>query len=332
MLRLADKAKGCIVDDRMIILEVPPSPGGIAVTRKVPIPLVRKVGRRVWECRIDGIPCFARQIRLSRSEELFRMQAYSRLAICNAIPHFPVLYATVRCGQGKRGYYLAFTEAFHSSLRAWFKVETSRESAKVMPALAQIMMALAVLHGRNMRHGSLSPDNIVLFRYPAQKGWWMYRIGDRDIYIRKSGTLFALNNFAKSEEFGNNNVRLEPHCEVIALLDMFRRHMRRKVYLGMVNIAQEGKMDAAMFMRDPRVMRLFNSYASLVVTDKSQTTDPMDRFDVLLPEYKPRQGTGNCRKPRRGLFSGMKGNGSGRNWSMGDLDNFFSGLTLGLAK
>lgn len=285
------------------------------------IALERKVGARVWLGRYSENPVFVRTIKLSREDELIHMQTFSRLAVCNLSPHFPILYGAGVEKQGSRGSFVALCEPFHGTLRGWL-ASTLKQTSPIVSALAQLMMALGVLHGRNIRHGALSPDNIVLFKYPSHSGWWVYRIGNRDIYVRKAGTLFALNNFSKSAALGNG--RAEPHCEVVALLNMFRRRLRRALYDGLMRVAVREKLDAAMFMRHPRVIRLFNTYASHVVTTQKHATNELDRYDVLPPGYTPRRGTGNCKNQRTYAYGSSKG--------LGDAGDFFAGMTFGLAR
>lgn len=290
--------------------------------------------RHVLKASFDKTPMYARLVPFEQEEELVRMQRLTQMVLCNAIPHFPITYGALKCekGQGctgghcarharsRKGYYIALTEAFHGSLRQWLK--SSHPPRAIVSALAQVLMALAVLHGRRIAHGAIDPDNIVFLRFQPKvgDGWWQYRIGDRDVFIRKAGYLFALNNFSKSLTFGGNKQN-QPHCEVIALLGMFMPRSNRplrKMLRALIAFAKKRRHDAAMFLRSPEVLREFQNYASTVVSTTPKATSALDKFDVLPRDYTPYRGKGDC---------GPNSNGQAQSFdnfmqNMGSLLNF----------
>jgi hypothetical protein len=161
------------------------------------------------------------------------------------------------------------------------------------------------LHAHGMMHGRVEADNVVYFKYPNSGKWWAYRIGNKDVYIRKSGHLFALNNYSQTTET-NANSHLEPHCEIVQVLDLFDDpdDPDRRAFLNTLKtIAQDEKPDAAMFMRNAAVLRAFKRYSSLSIdvvaanAERNHRTRQMDRFDILPKGYQPFSGSGDCTKP-----------------------------------
>lgn len=274
--------------------------------------LKRQVGTNVMAAVFRGIPMYARLIPITHEEEVFRMHKFTQMVLCNAVPHFPIMYGAVRCkrndvcgrqpcpkrARGSRAYYLTLTEAFHGTLRQW--MATDRSPLSYASAIAQLLVALSVLHGNRVRHGGLTPDNVVFLNINEGKGWWQYRLGDKDIYVRKHESLFALNNFSNSAMFGEINApRLQPHCEVVAMLQMFlagrkvprivRAHVQR-----LVQFATREKLDAPMFLRSRMVLGTLQNLASEAVAEETRTTNAYDRFDILPKTYKPYRGVAKC--------------------------------------
>ena len=277
------------------------------------VTLRRQMGTNVMAAVFKGIPMYARLIPITHEEEVFRMHKFTQMVLCNAVPHFPIMYGAVRCkrndvcgqgpcpkrARGSREYYLTLTEAFHGTLRQW--LATDRSPLSYASAIAQLLVALSVLHGNRVRHGGLTPDNVVFFNVNKGKGWWQYRLGEKDIYIRKHESMFALNNFSNSALFGEiNTPRLQPHCEVVAMLEMFlagrkvplvvRTHVRR-----LIEFAAREKLDAPMFLRSRAVLGTLQNLASEAVAEETRTTNSYDRFDILPTTYKPYRGVAKCR-------------------------------------
>ena len=281
--------------------------GGKAVT------LRRQVGSNVFAAIANNIPMYARLIPITHEEEVFRMHKLTQMVLCNSVPHFPIMYGAVRCrrngktvgktgpqrARGSREYYLTLTEAFHGTLRQW--LATERSPLSYASAIAQLLVALSVLHGRRIRHGGLTPDNVVFFNVMRGKGWWQYRLGDKDIFIRKHESMFALNNFSNSALFGEiSSPRLQPHCEVVALLEMFamgrnvpaivRTHVRQ-----LIEFAAREKLDAPMFLRSRAVLGTLQNLAGEAVAEETRNTNSYDKFDILPSKYKPYRGVAKCR-------------------------------------
>lgn len=289
---------------------------------------IRLLGRvrgaqRVWRGMFGNNPLFIRMVPFQNEQELVNMQRFSHLVVCNSIPHFPITYGAVKCTRGGRRYFLVLAEPFHGTMRQLARAygAKSNQPSVMISAFVQLMMALGVLHGRNIRHGAITPDNVVYFKFPVHPGWWVYRIGEKDLFVRKFGVLFALNNFGKSQEFTNNG-RVEPHCEVMQLIAMFSSRLPRALARGLAKVAKTEKLDAAMFIRHPEVVRMLKGAGGAVFTDVIQKTDPLDRFDVLPKGYTPRTGTGNCRG-RGNMGWGVAGNGG----NMGSVGNFLRGMS-----
>lgn len=271
----------------------------------------KNVWRAVWGA--NNLPMYMRFIRADGEQELLRAHQMSRLVLCRGFPHFPILYGAARITNKGTPYYLAFTEAFNGNLAQWLR-QKGRSPREIGGALVQVLMALAVLHGRKIAHAALTPANIVYLNTTlADAGWWQYRIGNRDVYVRKSGSMFALNNMNHSTALGTENTRSQPHCEVVTVLKMFaggRGDVKRNAMLkALIEHARRTRPDAAMFLWNTAVTRLLENYCDAVQTT-AKTTGKLDKFDVLPAGYKPYRARGECKVQPQGSYS--LGSGSGR--------------------
>lgn len=284
VLRSSDKLAGCI--------------NGSTLTLKGTQRRVRLHGRvananKVYMASFNKVPMYARVLRISEEEEVVRMHRLSRLVVCNAIPNFPIVYGAIKCPDD---YYVVLTEAFHGNLSQWFM--TRRSPSEIASALAQCLVALAVLHGQRLTHGKLLPENIMFLRYPRHSNrWWQYRVGNRDLFVAQDGSLFALNNMSQTS-FINANSDVQPNCEVINLIRIFKAFVPktekyRQIMKDLVSLAIREQTDAVMFIRNPTTISLLRQISSLAVATKASANN-LDRFDVVPQGYTPFVGNGDC--------------------------------------
>lgn len=271
------------------------------------------------------VPVLVKRIPLDQEEELLRMHRLSKRVLCTSFPNFPVLYGAVVT---KKSGYLALIEAPNGSLATWLLAKSSRSWGEVTNALTQVLLALAALHGDRIAHGAVSPANVghLDFKH-AKAAWWMYRVGDKDVFVRKDQSVFMLMNFGASGTFGEGNVRQQPHCEVAAVIRMFMKpFLGRNALLRMqqlLKIALSTKADAPMFLWNPKVGALLsNEYVRFPrVRAEIKELEGMvgvgDKFNVVPPGYKPHTGKGICTKPGW-LASATGSSGKGIGWK-----NFF---------
>jgi hypothetical protein len=258
--------------------------------------------KKQWLGRIGSVPMYVRIIPAAKEEEIVRMHTLSRLASCNKVPNFPMMYGAATCG-ARKNYFVTLSEAFHGTLAAWMKRRHAVQD--YVSALAQLLMALATMHGQKLVHAALTPENVVFMAFPQSAAWWQYRVADRDVFIRKTGFLFALNGFSNGQVFDDQTPpHMSPACDVMALLRMFAKStVPKEVRAAMSKLAvlqRAQAMDAAAFVRNREVLAVLQRLASMAVsTGPVNGVAAIDKFDVLPRSYTPYEGGMSCAQPRK---------------------------------
>ena len=224
----------------------------------------------------------------------------------------------------------------HGSLVTWLKAKRARPWQEVAHAVTQGLLALAVLHGERIVHGALTPDNIVLMNVePGSGAYWHYQVGNRAIYVRKARHVFALNNFSKTVDYGQENVRQQPHCEVGQVLRMFMVPSYDRAILlrlkRLARIATDTRPDAGMFLWDPDVGNILRgNYVGIPQVKRDAdalagNSNAADRFDVLPAGYRPHTGDGDCKTgSRTNGLSGSRGGGGNLRNIASNVRSFFT--------
>lgn len=288
-LRRAEQVAGCI-DGNTVTVHVQTERTKRA---KKTVTLVRRLGNAdVWEAEWQGTqhtyPMIAWKIKLRDEGALLRMHAFSRLAVCNVCPHFPMLYGAVRCNK----YYVAFTEPMHGNLGEWLNANRRPGLGSVIVALVQVMAALAAMHARGATHGALKAKRVKLLAARSAKvgeRWSQYRVGNRDIYVASVGPLFVLPRVVA------NRTKIAPHCEVLRVLGMFRETAAANVVERLARIVRAQKPDAVMFLHSAEVLELLGQYSrGMVSWKREQKAMEGQAYDVVPKGYKPYRGSGDC--------------------------------------
>lgn len=272
------------------------------------IDLLKRQGRgNTWLARFNNIPMYVRRVPLQNEDELVRLHDNTRLAR-TGLPFFPLTYGAARCGKrGGRGYYVVLTEAFHSTLRRW--VREPRQPSEFVSALAQVLIALAAIHGRGLVHGALTPDNIVFTQFPRAGGWWDFKVGSTHMDVKQSKALFALNNMGKSAVW-NSGPSSAPPCEVRDVLRMFATakvstDVRRRV-VALYKLAAGEPMDAPTFLQNAEVKTLLRGISSVGISIGARVANSRPGLVEVVPAtYVPYDGPVACNRAKQGRGGGF---------------------------
>lgn len=249
---------------------------------------------------IAWLPLIVRFLQAGDQQSARAAHVFSRLAVCNRMPHFPVVYGVGMATRstGKKAI-MVVQEAVHGTLSDWLR-DKSPSVPMVALALTQVLLALAAVHGRGMQHGALTASSVQFLRSrhaSAKAGQWsQYRVGNRDIYLVRSGDLFLLDTLAPSIRR-----RVGPtarHCEVAQVIRMFRSALvaggAGGQYKQLMAMVSRNRPDAVMFLHNPETVALLQSLSARLVTMGSGKKVAVGRayaFDVVPKGYKPYTGS-----------------------------------------
>lgn len=299
----ADANRACIFDSQ---LRIKPR----AARKTITLNLLK--GRKpVWLAKykvpdVGWVGISVRAVSLAKEAELVHMYA---VAQSHGVPFFPRMYGAARCnhpGNPRKGYYVVLSEAFHGDLAQWIK--TARQPSEVGSALAQVMVALALLHGRKVLHGPIGPNSIKFVQYPRSTAKWHFKVVGTHVAIKQSYALFALNNLSNSRTWTTKTARAPP-CEVLDVLSMFSRVKThdsgetRRAIKGMMQIAHDEQLDAPSFLENEDIHEFMTEISGGAVS--FGRGDHSGAVEVVPPGYTKFDGDVQC-KQKRGKLLDLK--------------------------
>ena len=285
----------------------------------VPCPGDQNARLAIWYARPGGasqelaVPMTVRFLYTSSESAARAAYILSRQAVCNRFPHFPLVYGVgvaQRSSGGKA--IMVMQEAPHGTLLDW--VQGGRRGHEAACALVQVLLALAVVHGRGMQHGGLKMTSVLFMRSRRPGGgqrWSQYRIGNRDVFVSRLGDLFMLDTLAPSiRRRTGPNAR---HCEVAQAIRLFKSQLvgggQRDDYKQLMSLVRRFRSDAVMFLHNPQVLTILQRMTAGLVQVRgaagSKAISPARgyTFDVVPSGYKPYVGARGVVCPEASLFN-----------------------------
>ena len=249
---------------------------------------------------LDWTPLIVRFLEAGDQMSGRAAHVFSRLAVCNRLPNFPMVYGVGMAtrSNGKKAI-MVMQEAVHGTLSDWLR-DKSPHVSMVALAMTQVLLALAAVHGRGMQHGGLSASSVQFLRSrraSTKVGQWsQYRVGNRDIYLTRTGDHFMLDLLTPSirRRVGPN----ARHCEVAQVIRMFKSALvaggAGEQYKQLMAMVTRNRPDAVMFLHNPETVELLQSLSARLVmmgSGKKVTVGRAYAFDVVPQGYKPYTGS-----------------------------------------
>eukprot|EP00877_Chromochloris_zofingiensis_P000503 jgi/Chrzof1/10453/UNPLg00380.t1 len=138
-----------------------------------------------------------------KAREIRLYEQFGEVVAAMQSPNFPVVYGTLTCNSCQyvnenlkdhsRKCYILFNELASGDLKTWLH-EGERPMSQMTSMMAQLLAGLCVMHASGWVHNDLHWGNALYHQLPPG-GYWHYKLGSDDIYIKNTGQRWMLWDF-----------------------------------------------------------------------------------------------------------------------------------------